>query len=62
MHDLKNINWAKGTVMIGGSLLVDIAASLVAGANLKILLIHLGVVFGTTGGAFLLDAAKKMKD
>ncbi|MFY9226069.1 MAG: hypothetical protein WAQ98_25555 [Blastocatellia bacterium] len=66
MDDIKKslqlLNWKKMLLVVGGSLLLDLAASLAAEASLKVLLIHAGIVFGTTTGAFLLDAAKKIQD
>lgn len=60
VEKLKILNWQKMCLVVGGSLLLDIAASLVAQASLKELAIHAGVVLATTSGAFLLDAAKKI--
>ena len=62
MHDLKTINWAKGILLVGSAIFVDLGASALAGSQLKAILLHAGIIFCATAGAFLADAAKKLKD
>ena len=57
---IQALHWKKMLLVVAGSLLLDIAASLVAQSNPKELAIHAAVVVATTTGAFLLDAAKKI--